>query len=118
MFLRPGKLLVVKICDRDIEYFGEPLQPPGADTVGALFVFLHLLKRQPERVGDGRLRNAEVEPSYFKAATDFTIRRRRTSLSHKFTFSTAGKISKSGGKRPVLPDQRPTNSTVRAGEAF
>jgi hypothetical protein len=50
---------------------------------------LHLLKRQPERIGDGRLRNAEVEPSYFKAATDFTIRSRRTSLSHKFTFSTA-----------------------------
>jgi hypothetical protein len=39
-------------------------------------------------------------------------------LSHKFTFSTAGKISKSGGERPVLPGERLTNSTVRAGEAF
>src|SRR5208282_1348469 len=118
MFLRPGNLLVVKICDRDIEYFGEPLQPPGADTVGALFVFLHLLKRQPERISDGCLRNTEVEPPYFKAATDFTIRGRRTSLSHKFTSSIVRKISKSRDERPVLPDERLTNSTVCAGEAF
>src|SRR5208282_6868168 len=96
MFLRPGNLLVVKIPDRNLEYFGEPLQPPGADTVGALFIFLYLLKRQPERVGDGCLRNAKIEPAYFEAAADLTIRRCRTSLSHKFTFSTAGSPSSQG----------------------
>jgi len=93
LFLRPGNLLVVKICDRDIEYFGQPLQPPGADTVGAFFVFLHLLKRQPEGIGDGRLRNTEVEPPYFKAATDFTIRGGRTSLAINSPLALPGRLA-------------------------
>src|SRR4051812_24351703 len=38
--------------DRNLQYIGNLLEPAGADPIGALFVFLHLLEREAESVAE------------------------------------------------------------------
>jgi hypothetical protein len=51
------------------------LQPAGADPVGALFVFLDLLERQPERVPELLLAHAQHHPPHPNACADMFIGR-------------------------------------------
>ena len=48
-------------------------QPRGADPVGAAFVFLHLLKRQAERIGERLLVHAEQQAAHADASADMNV---------------------------------------------
>ena len=70
-------------CHRNLQDLRNLLQAAGANAVGALFVFLHLLKRQPERVAQFLLAHAEHHPSHAHAAADVLVDRIRRLLRHK-----------------------------------
>lgn len=50
-------------------------QPARADPVGALFVFLYLLKREPESVAELFLADAEFNPVQTHTSADMRVNR-------------------------------------------
>src|SRR5580692_5693815 len=58
------------------------LQPAGADAVGAFFVFLHLLERQAELIGEPFLAHVQHEASHANTATDILVGRIREFYRH------------------------------------
>ena len=64
-------------CDRDLQDVGDLLQPARADAIGALLVFLHLLKCKPERIAELLLAHAEHHAAHAHAAADVLVDRVR-----------------------------------------
>src|SRR5262245_11002174 len=63
-----GGLLSKKNVIGTSSALGDPLQPASADPVDALFVFLHLVKRNADPVGDFGQRQAALQPEPAHAA--------------------------------------------------
>jgi len=59
--------------NRDIEDAGDILEAAGANTVGALFVFLDLLKRNSEAFAELFLAHAKHRAAEAYAATDMNV---------------------------------------------
>src|SRR5665213_2730520 len=68
--------------DGNLQYVGNRLQPAGADAVGALFVFLHLLKSEPKPVAELLLAHAQHHPPHAHPRPHMSIGRVRNFFSH------------------------------------
>lgn len=62
-----------EIRDGDTEDLGHISKARGTDAVGAPFVFLHLLKREPEPVSELLLVHPKQQTPYTDAAADVDI---------------------------------------------
>ncbi len=60
--------------NRHLQDVAHLLQAAGADAVGALFVFLHLLEGQPERVAQPFLAHAQHHAAHAHARADIFVR--------------------------------------------
>jgi hypothetical protein len=60
---------------RDTQHGRELVKPPGADAIGPFLVFLDLLERDAEPVGDILLTHAERKPAHANALADMLVRR-------------------------------------------
>ena len=49
------------------------MQPAGADPAGAVFVLLHLLDRQPQRIGQLILVQTQKRPAHANAVADVNV---------------------------------------------
>ena len=73
--------------DRDLKDMGDLLQPARADPIGALFVFLDLLKCQPERVAKLFLAHSQHHAAHTNATSDMLVGRvRRLFCEHSHEF--------------------------------
>src|SRR6266852_1663545 len=71
--------------NRDFQDRGDPLQPPRADPVGALLVFLNLLEGESKRITELLLRHLPLEPERANLAADLDVQGVRLLLSHGTT---------------------------------
>src|SRR5947209_8446479 len=60
---------------RDLQDVADLLQPAGADAVGTLFVFLHLLERQAQSLAELFLTHLDHETAHAHAAADVFVNR-------------------------------------------
>lgn len=90
---RGGRVLTRSVFeeegDRDIENGGDILETAGANAVGALFVFLDLLKRDSETFAELLLAHAKHRAAEAYAATDMNVDGVRLFfvLNHHFTLT-------------------------------
>src|SRR5262245_18379340 len=66
-------VIVEKMSRRNLEYRRDPLNPGSANPVRTALVFLDLLERDADLVGQFRLRKLEHQSSGTNARTDFPI---------------------------------------------
>src|SRR5205814_8661027 len=74
-------------CNGDLQDVRDVLEPPRADAVDALLVFLYLLERDAERVAELRLAHAEHHPAHAYAAADVPVDRVWDLLGHPVALS-------------------------------
>ena len=60
-------------CHRYLQDVGDLLQPTGSDAVGALFVFLDLLKSETERIAKLFLTHGEHHATHAHPAADMLV---------------------------------------------
>src|SRR5262249_52818729 len=70
---------------RNLENVRNLLQPARADAIGALFVFLHLLKSQAKSIAELFLTHRQHHATHAHAATDMLIDRIWRLLGHHLT---------------------------------
>ena len=92
-----GQALIVRAkkgTDRHAQYVGNSRKAAGADAIGALFVFLHLLERNAQGLAEGALRHATGGPFDSNATANLDVNRVRCFLRH--AIRTANRIGALG----------------------
>src|SRR5579862_1215112 len=73
MFVLPVRYIFIEIADRNPENVCDLVKPSRTDSVHAFFVFLNLLKGEPQHLAEFFLTHANEHPAQPDAITDLSI---------------------------------------------
>ena len=96
LVLGRGRGAVEERGQRDAEHIGDLVEPAGADPVGALLVFLHLLECHADLLAELALRQPLLQPADADILPDQDIDRHRISCSHEVSSRQIGGRSRRG----------------------